>query len=233
MFFKNKKVQLAKFEDFYRICVNAVKTIGINLMPDEDWSTTYPELTAQFFRYYNIFWYINGAFLLASLSGILIAFMDDLASVEFLKSLTGILTGISNYYKGYLMSQYQEKIREILKSLKKLFLTSEEDQKHFKVDKTLRNLLRMKRIYLTLYTTMLLGVFIPELIIFATTGKHSQLNWTPFEINTTFRFFANLIWLAWIAFAFCLNGFGADFILFSTITLLSIQFKVNMNFKIF
>lgn len=224
---KNKKVSRARFEDFYRICVNAVKMIGINLMPDEDWSSVYPDLTAKFFRFYNVFWFINGVFLLTSLSANIVAYMDDLASVEYLKSLTSILTGISNYFKGYLMSRHQDKIREILQSLKTTFLTSENDQKRFEVEKVLKSLLRMKRIYLTLYTLMLLGSIIPEIILFATTGQHSNITWTPFEINSNFRFFANTTWLCWIGFAFCLNGFGADFILFSTITMLTIQFKVK------
>lgn len=228
---ENNKPGKVKFEQFYRICVNAVKTIGINLMPDEEWTSSYPEEVANFFHYYNIFWLINGTFLLTSLCGIFVTFMDDLVSVEFLKSLVAILTGMSNYYKGFLMSRHQIKLREILKDLKILFPTSEKDQKHFEIEKVLRNLLRMKRTYLTLYVLLLMGTFIPELLLHATTGRHSNMNWTPFDINTEFRFYGNMIWLAWIALTFCIDGFGGDFVFYSTITMLTIKFKVTNFFS--
>lgn len=220
-----------KFENFYQISLSAVKTIGINLMPDKEWASKYPNQVGIFFVLYNFFWFINGIFLLTSLSGILIIFMGDLHSVEFLKSLTAVMTGFGNYYKGYLMSRYQNEIRVILRSLKYLFETYVCDQERYEVQKLLKNLLRMKRAYLIFYTSMLLGTFIPEVILYSTTGQHSNLNWTPFEINSVFRFIFNFIWLVWIAFAFCLNGFGADFVLFSSITMLTLQFEVYKRCK--
>jgi hypothetical protein len=86
----------------------------------------------------------------------------------------------------------------------------------------------MEKIYLTLYLSLFLGFYVPEVYLYLTTGKSTKINWTPFEINSAFRFFINQIWMGWVALALCLNAFGADFIHYSTVTMLKIQFEVRI-----
>ena len=223
-----------KFEDFYRLCVNSVKGYGVNLMPNNNWTSSNAETVAKIYFIYNIMWFINGTLLMLSLCCKAVAEWKNggLTSTGFLGSLIAVITGISNSYKGYLMTRYQNKIKNILKELKDLFPTSAADHEQFEIKKTLRTLLRMKWTYFCLYAVMIFGVSIPNWIQFFTGVRIHEQFWTPYELDTTLRFVLTYTWLAWMSFCFCFGGFGADFVLYSSITMLSIQFKVGMkNFR--
>lgn len=227
MFQENLKPRgKVNFEDFYRICTNAVKTVGINLMPNEEWALTHTDLLNKFWRRYHKFWFYNGIWLIISYVLTFYSFLGDWFSVEFLKSIIAFLTGICNLYKGFLMNRHQDEIKEIMLEIKKYFPVHENDQEKFGIQEDLKKLLRLKKIYLTLYTSLLFGIFIPQLLYFILKGEQSLGNWTPFEVDALTPYLINYFWLVWIAFTFCLCGFGADFILYSTITMICIQFKV-------
>jgi hypothetical protein len=212
------------FKDFYRVCINAIKTTGINLMPDEDWSATHPDLVAKFFRYYNIVFLINGILLLISFVGNIFTFLDN--TNNFLEAITTFLSSFGNFFKAYLMYRYQEVFRNIIRILKKLFPSFPHEQELHGIPKTYQSFRRIERIYGMFYVSILLGVFMPTVIsIFQ--SEMIWLNWTPYEINSMTRYVATFFWLFLTSLIFCLNGFGSDFVLFSTITLLGIQFKVN------
>lgn len=215
-----------KFEDFYRICVNAVKTVGINLMPNEDWTSTHIDLVNRFMRNYYKFWILNGIWTLISYSVIFCSLFGDWLSFEFLKSVIALLTGICNIYKGFLMNQHEHEIKDILAELKKYFPIYAWDQKKYGIQQELKKLIRLKKIYLTLNILLLIGIFVPELIFFTLKGKITFGNWTPVDISSVLSYTLNYIWFVWISFTFCLCGFGADFVLYSTVTMISIQFKV-------
>lgn len=225
---KIKVKKQIRFNDFYRICINAIKTTGINLMPDEDWSNTHPDLVAKFFRYYNIVFMVNGILLLISFVGNIFTFMDNTG--KLLEVIITFLSSFGNYFKAYLMYRYQEMLRNILRILKKLFPSSVEEQNAYGISETYQNFRKMERLYGMFYVSILLGVFIPPLVNVIIKEEQIWLNWTPFEVNNMTRYFFTFNWLFWTSLIFCLNGFGSDFVLYSTITLLSIQFKVSFIF---
>jgi hypothetical protein len=196
-------------------------------MPNQDWTSTHSDLVDKFCRNYHYFWFFNGIWLIISYLLTFYSFLGDWVSVEFLKSIISILTGICNLYKGFLMNRHQDEIKDIMLKLKKYFPVSAFDQEKFGIEKDLKSLLKLKKIYLTLYTSLFFGIFIPQLIFFVWKGEQSLGNWTPFAVDSMTPFLINYFWLVWIAFTFCLCGLGADFILYSTITMISIQFKVN------
>lgn len=218
-----------KFEDFYRIAANSVKTFGIKIIPDENWSKKNEEFFAKFFIYYYRFWFLSGFLLTFSITASTFSHVNDTA--EFTQILPSFFTGWFNFYKGYLIYKYQDEIKEIMRNLRSSFPIFADDQEKYGVKKIIRELLWMKRVYATLYGLFLVSTFTPTWYKFFVYGKMTITNeiWIPFEIENGTTFMLFTVWLHWIATTFCICGFGTDFMLFSTVTLISLEFKILKN----
>lgn len=207
------------FEDFFKIPKNAVKAMGVNLSSQNESRLNAINL------YYTRFWFISGVCLMNFLMIKLI--LESSSLMETSKTLPNVLTGYFNLYKGYLMYTNQEELKRILEVLRKLFPVYADDQEERKILETLRRLLRMKRIYLTLYLSLVVFVFVPTVLKFLFTGEREMRAdlWIPFNLDTNIKYLAFNTWLIWIMVSFLLCGFGTDFILFSTVTCLSMEFQ--------
>lgn len=51
-------------------------------------------------------------------------------------------------------------------------------------------------------------------------------NYVPFELDSDIKFLIYLIWIFWTNLSVSLAGIGTDFLIFSTVTLLVINFKI-------
>lgn len=220
------------FESFYRVAVNCLKLTGLNMMPDEPWSDNNQELIDSFFYYYKRFWFFNGTLLLASFTACMFVHLDD--PKDFTKVLTSIFTSYFNYYKGCLMWKNEKEIKDIMRALREYFPIYEKDQKENNVGKVLKVLLRMKKIYVSLYLLLVNASYIPMTLMFLLHGEKVEIFefWIPFALDSTAKYVIYFLWSYWISATYCMCGVGSDFMFFSTITLLCLEFEsIKEEFK--
>lgn len=141
-----------KFEEFYKIPVNVLKAIGIELSIDKNSSPKFLKVQS----IYNKIWLINGVIFFTSLLTKLFLNIND--ALEFTKIFPTALVAPFNLYKGFLMFYHHDEILDIMRTLEEIFPITENDQNRCDVKKSFTLLLRMKKIYGILYSSIILAL---------------------------------------------------------------------------
>lgn len=213
-----------KFEDFYRISVSALRATGINMMATED--SPKSDRKRKFFQLYHKIFLFN--FILGLTSFALSLWNHLYEHKLFIKILTSFLTGYFNFYKAILITREEKSIKQVIRDLRKYFPIFADDQEKYKVKRHFRIIRNMQIVYFALYALLIILNFFKTIITCFLTGNRSLIGefWVPFELNSNIKYTVYVFWACCSSFAIVLCGFGTDFILFTTIILLNMEFYV-------
>lgn len=216
-------VKLLTFSDFVEFQLKCFKVLGLDLSDDRNKKSWRVKLSMKVYHYFLI---TNLTLYLATTP---IFIRENIKDLNLLTEIaTSVGFGWLAIVKVLSIPANRETFTDLMKTLIDMFPKTEELQSSYEIYKYFHGVDRMRNIISSLYCSSGIVLSLSPIFIFVTTGnwfdKLPLLTWYPFNEHDPRVYNFILIWQWCCLFTIHVSILAADVILYTFITLISMQF---------